>query len=130
MTTDFVTIRGVIVMRTTTRALLCRVRGVEEWIPRSQLHPDCRLQRGGNVGPLIIPEWLADRVGLLDFAEEREDEPEPERAAARIELTLTQKTYRRLMLEHHPDKGGDVRVAQAINQLMDAVRADVARASQ
>ncbi len=54
--------------------------------------------------------------------------PLPVSAPAGIELIEFSKVYRSLALEHHPDKGGSGDVMRAVNQLMQALQADLKRA--
>lgn len=46
----------------------------------------------------------------------------------RVDLTESQKVYHRLAGQHHPDHGGKVEVMKDLNQLWEAVNADLRRA--
>lgn len=56
---------------TTPKALLVRLDDVHPdevgtWIPRSQLHPEeNEINKQGDTGMLVIPEWLAKEKGWL-----------------------------------------------------------------
>ncbi len=51
-------------VRETDKALLVQVDGLEVWIPKSQLRDGTELKERGDVGLLVIPEWLAEEKGL------------------------------------------------------------------
>ncbi len=49
----------------TDAALLCRVDGEDVWIPKSRILDGTDVERPGDVGTLVIPEWLAVEKGLV-----------------------------------------------------------------
>lgn len=61
---DPVEIEEVTVVRETEKALLCKIEGVEHWIPKSQINDDSEVYEEGGEGTLIIPRWLADEKGI------------------------------------------------------------------
>lgn len=46
------------------QALLVDVDGDCVWIPCSQISDDSEVYKPGDVGELIIPQWLAEEKGL------------------------------------------------------------------
>jgi hypothetical protein len=135
---QFVSLEDVRVRRTTDKALLCLYKDSEFWVPKSQLHPHCELRYAGDHGVLRIPLWLA-RVKLNptedDETEDYTHSYNSERNAASehlppaVELIQTKQIYRKLATEFHPDhSSGDAPTMRALNQLMDAVQADITRA--
>ena len=68
------------------------------------------------------------RDALNELAPEVFEQPrEQPSAPAEIELRETNKTYRRLAMEHHPDHGGASQTMQAVNQLWQALQTDIKR---
>lgn len=59
----FVAIEGAEITAETAKAVLCRIEGQEYWIAFSLLADDsiCCV---GDVGTLIVPQWLADENNL------------------------------------------------------------------
>lgn len=56
----------VTVMKTTERALLVRIEGDEPvWVPRSQVGEASEVEVEGDVGLLVVPEWLAREKGWV-----------------------------------------------------------------
>ncbi len=59
---------GVLVMRGSERALLCRIPtdvGFREvWIPRSQITDDSEVFEAGDEGQLVVKSWFAEREEL------------------------------------------------------------------
>ena len=54
------------VLHETDSALLCVVEDLEEvWIPKSQIDDDSDVTGSGDVGNLVIPEWLAIEKELV-----------------------------------------------------------------
>ena len=50
----------------TEAAILVQIDDEEVWIPRSQLHPeDNEVREVGDVGELVITEWIAEEKGLV-----------------------------------------------------------------
>lgn len=50
-------------IRETDKALLVLVEGVEEWIPKSQVHDDSEVFREGDEGTLVVSAWIAGERG-------------------------------------------------------------------
>ena len=56
----------VVCIKETERALLVRFEGTETWVPKSQLHEEeNEVNEAGDMGMLVIPEWLAAEKGWL-----------------------------------------------------------------
>lgn len=53
------------VKRTTPAAIQVEVDGRKVWIPRSQLLEENEVTEEGEIGLLVIPEWLAHERGLI-----------------------------------------------------------------
>lgn len=51
--------------RETGAAILCVIKGKEEWIPKSQVHDDSFVFRVGHEGKLVVTEWLAEERGWI-----------------------------------------------------------------
>lgn len=65
----WVVVDGAVCLRETEKALLIRVEGGEHWIPKSQMNEDeSDVQTQGDVGSLVISEWIAKEKGLCDFS--------------------------------------------------------------
>jgi len=43
----------------------CRKAGEAVWIPKSQIHDDSEVWKKGQVGKLVITEWIAEQKGLI-----------------------------------------------------------------
>lgn len=65
MSRETVEIEDVTVKAESTKALLCLIEDKEHWIPKSQIDEDCELAAKGDVGTLIIPQWLAEEKELV-----------------------------------------------------------------
>lgn len=48
----------------TELAILVKLPGGREWIPKSQVHSDSEVVAIGDTGILAITEWFADKSGL------------------------------------------------------------------
>jgi len=60
---------GVECVADTEKALLCRLEdGTKFWVPRSQVNEDCEIEGQGDIGVLIIPEWIAREKEILNCA--------------------------------------------------------------
>jgi hypothetical protein len=59
-----VTLDNVEAKKDTGRALLCEIDGEEVWIPHSQIDDDSEVFKLGDVGRLVISEWIAKQKGL------------------------------------------------------------------
>lgn len=60
--------RNVTAIKETDKALLCRIKGEEHWIPKSQITDDSEVytdQEDGNQGTLVLTEWIAKQKGLV-----------------------------------------------------------------
>jgi hypothetical protein len=56
---------GVEAKRETDKALLCLFPdGEEHWIPKSQIDDDSEVYREGDVGKLVVSQWIAEQKGL------------------------------------------------------------------
>lgn len=62
----------------------------------------------------LVPEILA---------EPRRDENRAPTGV--VDLTRSEEVYRRLTIKHHPDRGGQTSAMQDINELWQAVKADL-----
>lgn len=53
-------------LKETPKALLCRIDGVDHWIPKSQITDDSEVWDEGEhaEGTLVITAWLANEKGL------------------------------------------------------------------
>lgn len=59
---------SVTVIRKSAKAILVDYEGVEEWVPFSVIHDDSEVYHESNVGDvgiLVIPEWLAEEKGWM-----------------------------------------------------------------
>jgi len=54
------------IVRERGMAILCAIGDREEWLPRTQLRAGTTVQRAGEEGRIVIPRWLADKLGLSD----------------------------------------------------------------
>lgn len=61
---ESVELPGVEAIRETDLALLCVIDEREVWIPKSQITDDSTVNAKGDVGTLVITQWLADEKGL------------------------------------------------------------------
>jgi hypothetical protein len=59
-----VQIQDVTVVRETEAALLVNIEEEEIWIPKSQIDDDSEVYKIGTEGTLIIPLWLAEKLGV------------------------------------------------------------------
>lgn len=51
-------------MRESSEAILCRIDGAEHWIPNSQVDEDSEVLGVGDIGTLIISDWIAEQKGI------------------------------------------------------------------
>lgn len=60
------TFEDVTVIKTTDKAMLCDIEGMEAWIPVSQIDEDgTDICDEDDEGTLVIPEWLAIEKSLI-----------------------------------------------------------------
>lgn len=52
-------------VKETAMALCCRIGENEEWIPKSQIGEDSEVNAEGDVGTLVVAEWLAIEKGIV-----------------------------------------------------------------
>ncbi len=43
----------------------CRIEGETIWLPKSQVHEDSEVWKKGQVGKLVVTEWIAEQKGLI-----------------------------------------------------------------
>ena len=62
-----VELEGVLCIRETDKALLCRIEGKEHWIPKSQIdsHSEVVDAKDHKEGTLAITPWIAKQKGLV-----------------------------------------------------------------
>lgn len=61
-----VEIEDVLIKLKTDKAVLCVFEdGREIWIPQRLIHDDSEVWDKGHEGTLVIPEWLAEKEGLI-----------------------------------------------------------------
>jgi hypothetical protein len=145
MSVEFFKVHVLDVKAETAKALLCIIadatgtQSCEVWVSKSQVAYYSKVQHRDDCGRLVVTRWWARKAGLIESWDDeayREDhdyqEDMPARAApAVIELTEAAKTYRRLALEHYPERtGGGGTTMKALNVLWDAAHADCERARQ
>jgi hypothetical protein len=52
--------------KVTEKAYFCRIDGADHWIPRSQINEhDSEVNSEGDVGILVMSEWIAQEKGLV-----------------------------------------------------------------
>ena len=51
-------------IRSTDKAVLCRIEDEEVWIPQSQIDDESEVWEEGDQGTLVISQWLADQKVL------------------------------------------------------------------
>ena len=62
---DGIPIDGVRVIRSTEKALLCRLEdGLEVWVPRSVITDDSEVCEQGDEGTLVVKSWFAQKENL------------------------------------------------------------------
>ena len=63
---DYVSLGNVTVLRTTEKALLCRIEDDdrEVWVPLSQIAEESDVSDEGDEGELLVASWWAEREGL------------------------------------------------------------------
>jgi hypothetical protein len=57
-------IEDVKVVAETAAALLCKIEGEKQWIPRSQIDDESECRDKGDEGTLVISQWLATQMEL------------------------------------------------------------------
>jgi len=61
---NVVRIEGVECLRETDKAILVDIEGDEHWIPISQVDDDSEVYSRGDIGDLVISEWIAKQKDL------------------------------------------------------------------
>jgi hypothetical protein len=124
---ETVDIPNVRAKRCTLKALLCLIDGAEVWVPKSQISCTSEVYYAGGRGTLRVTRWWADKVGLVD--DDGHATVNRRTALIHIQLTETTRIFRQLAFEFHPDRNASgASTMRALNQLIDAVREDLARA--
>lgn len=49
----------------TAKAILVEIDGSEYWIPFSQIDEDSEVYRKGDIGELVITQWIAEQNELI-----------------------------------------------------------------
>lgn len=57
-------VQDVKALRETEKALLVEIEGEEFWLPKSQIDDDSEVYKEDTEGTLVIPMWLAEKMGL------------------------------------------------------------------
>lgn len=58
-------VEGVEAVRDTQEMLVCVIRGTAYPVMKRRIFAESDVRRVGDRGRLVIPEWLADSLGLL-----------------------------------------------------------------
>lgn len=53
------------VQKETDNAILVEIDGNDVWIPKSQINADSQVNGEGDVGTLVISEWIATKKNLI-----------------------------------------------------------------
>jgi hypothetical protein len=106
------------VMHTTAKAILCRIDGVEYWIPKSQIYRVDDFKRGYS-GTIEIAAWWLEANDLEHLAETRSSETAWQVPA---NLEKSHQIYRRLAAKYHPDRSPEtVETMKDINELWQSI---------
>jgi hypothetical protein len=49
----------------TEKAVLVEIDDEKHWIPQNQIHDDSEVWKKGDVGELVITQWIAEKCGLV-----------------------------------------------------------------
>ena len=60
-----VQVPDVIALKETEAALLVEIEGEEFWVPKSQIDDDSEVYKENTEGTLVIPLWLAEKMGIV-----------------------------------------------------------------
>ena len=61
-----VELENALVLADTATQLLVRCGGEEVWVPLSVLHEDTEVASKGDRGRVVVPEWLAKSLGIIE----------------------------------------------------------------
>lgn len=61
---DLIVVDDVSVINETLKALFCKHGLIEFWMPKSQIRYGTTVEKIGDTGTLVLPRWLANKVGL------------------------------------------------------------------
>jgi hypothetical protein len=64
-----VTLGGVTVVQESDAALLCRIDGREQWIPRDKIREGTTVANPGDTGTLVVARQFAVEWGLVPYDE-------------------------------------------------------------
>jgi len=46
--------------------VLCELDdGKQQWVPQSQIHENSEVWKRGDMGPLVVTQWWAEKQGLV-----------------------------------------------------------------
>lgn len=62
---ESVSMEGVSCTKETEKALLCKVNGSEQWVPKSQICEDSEVNEEGDEGTLVVTAWIANQKGWV-----------------------------------------------------------------
>ncbi|HZS53055.1 MAG TPA: J domain-containing protein [Bryobacteraceae bacterium] len=106
------------ILHVTPRAILCRIRLEQIWIPRSQI-VNGDYYDNGFCGTLTVSDWWLRKNNLEYLA----DPPEAEHSELpSVDLSKAHRIYRRLAAKYHPDHSPrTLEMMKDLNELWDAV---------
>lgn len=56
-------------LRETSKAILVSIKGLEHWIPKSQIDDDSEVYKLGDEGWLVLSGWITEEKGLRNDAD-------------------------------------------------------------